>query len=132
MASLLEVSGIGPASAKHLAEHGIHSAEDLAGAKLRTLIAIPGFSQIRAKQVIAAAKDLTKISATDAGEKPSKAKPEGKQKSVKQEPGKKEKKKKGKKKKEKKQEKMEKPAKSKKVKKSPKTSKPGKKSGKKK
>ena len=54
--TLIEVNGIGPATAKTLAEHGIESAEDLAGAKLGTIMAVPGFSEIRATRTIAAAK----------------------------------------------------------------------------
>ena len=54
--TLIEVNGIGPATAKTLAEHGIKSAEDLAGAKLGTIMSVPGFSEIRATRTIAAAK----------------------------------------------------------------------------
>lgn len=55
--SILEVKGIGPATAKVLAENGINSAELLATAKLGTIMAIPGFSEARAEKTIAAAKD---------------------------------------------------------------------------
>jgi hypothetical protein len=57
---LIEVNGIGPATAKTLAEHGIKSAEDLAAAKLGTIMAVPSFSEIRATRTIAAAKAAIK------------------------------------------------------------------------
>ncbi|MDT8421910.1 MAG: helix-hairpin-helix domain-containing protein, partial [Desulfuromonadales bacterium] len=53
--SLLEVKGIGPATVPLLAELGIKSAEDLAGAKPAAVAAVQGFSETRANQVIAAA-----------------------------------------------------------------------------
>ena len=56
--SLLEVKGIGPAAAKLLVDHGITCTEDLAGAKLGAVMAVRGFSKIRASRVIDAAKTL--------------------------------------------------------------------------
>jgi hypothetical protein len=56
--SLLEVKGIGPAAAKLLVDHGITCTEDLAGAKLGVVMAVQGFSEIRASRVIDAAKAL--------------------------------------------------------------------------
>ena len=53
-----EVPGIGPASALILQESGIHSADDLAARQVEEVAAIKGFSQIRAAQVIAAAREL--------------------------------------------------------------------------
>ncbi len=59
MATPLEkVIGIGPATAKQLAENGITSAEDLAARQVEEIAAVHGFSTIRATQVIAAARDL--------------------------------------------------------------------------
>ncbi len=59
MATPLEdVTGIGPATAKVLAEHGIASAEDLAARQVEEIALVHGFSTIRAAQVVAAARDL--------------------------------------------------------------------------
>lgn len=55
--SLIEVKGIGPSTVDTLMAYGIKSVQDLAEAKLGTIVAIPGFSEIRATKVIAAAKD---------------------------------------------------------------------------
>ena len=71
-----DVKGIGPAAAKLLAEQGIASAEDLAATTLEKLVAIPGFSDIRARQVIAAANLTLNPQSADAGEAGDKAKPE--------------------------------------------------------
>ncbi len=56
--SILDVRGIGQSTAKTLSEHGFHSAEDLARAKIEKLTAIQGFSTIRAERVIGDAKSL--------------------------------------------------------------------------
>lgn len=56
--SILDVKGIGPATAKVLAEHGFQSAQQLARTEVAQLAAVPGFSETRAAQVIAAAKSL--------------------------------------------------------------------------
>ncbi len=53
-----DVPGIGPAAAKLLAEHSINTAADLATASIELVVAVPGFSQIRATRVIAAAAEL--------------------------------------------------------------------------
>ncbi len=58
--SILEVRGIGPASANMLAEGGITTAEELAVQKVGQVTSIKGFSAIRAKQAIDAAKELLK------------------------------------------------------------------------
>jgi transcription termination factor NusA len=63
--SLLEVSGIGPATVPLLAEHGIKSAEDLAAAKPTTIAAVQGFSEIRANRVIAAAMAILRGAPAD-------------------------------------------------------------------
>jgi transcription termination factor NusA len=55
---ILNVRGIGPAAATLLAENGISSAEQLAQQKVGTLAAIKGFSETRARQVIADATAL--------------------------------------------------------------------------
>ena len=56
--SIFEVRGIGPATAKTLAERGIHSVTDLATTHIKQLTAVPGFSDIRAAQVIDDATQL--------------------------------------------------------------------------
>ena len=44
---LTDVAGIGPSTAKVLAEHGIKTAEDLANATAAQIVAVPGFSEAR-------------------------------------------------------------------------------------
>jgi len=56
--TILEVRGIGPSTVTLLAENGIVTAEDLAGKTVSQVAAIKGFSEIRATQVISAAKEL--------------------------------------------------------------------------
>jgi transcription termination factor NusA len=56
MPDVTAVAGIGPATAKILAENGITTAEALAAVALDQLTSIPGFSEARAKTAIAAAK----------------------------------------------------------------------------
>lgn len=68
--SLLDVRGIGESTAKTLSEHGYHSAEDLARAKIEELTAIQGFSSIRAESVIEDAKALLSSVANEKDEKP--------------------------------------------------------------
>ena len=55
---ILDVPGIGPAAAELLAEHSINTADDLAKASVEQVVAVPGFSVIRATRVIAAAAEL--------------------------------------------------------------------------
>jgi N utilization substance protein A len=55
--SLLALPGIGEATADHLYEAGFASAEELAGAQVDELAAIPGISQQKAENFIQAAKD---------------------------------------------------------------------------
>ena len=57
--SITNVKGIGPATAAKLQEQGIRSAEDLAVTTIDKLTGISGFSDTRAKQAIAAAKEAT-------------------------------------------------------------------------
>ena len=59
--SILEVHGIGLTTAKTLAENGIKTASDLAGKTINQVAALKGFSSIRAKQVITAAKALIAV-----------------------------------------------------------------------
>ena len=78
MASILDVSGVGPALAKPLAACGIKTAEDLAVAELAGLLAVPGIGQTRALSLMAAAKAFAGV----APKEPSKAaqRPEAEQK----------------------------------------------------
>ena len=56
--SILQVRGIGPFTATILAEHGITTAEELAAQAVPQVASIRTFSEIRAVQVINAAKTL--------------------------------------------------------------------------
>ncbi len=48
---ITEIKGVGPSTASVLAQHGIKTIRDLAMASIPQLIAIPGFSEFRARQV---------------------------------------------------------------------------------
>lgn len=84
--SVLDVRGIGQSTAAILAEHGIKSVQDLAGAKIEQLTTIQGFSDTRAAMVISDARTL--LASLDTGEnekakvksKPEKTKKEKKSK----------------------------------------------------
>jgi hypothetical protein len=54
LTDLTKVSGIGPATAKLLKQHGIATAESLAQVSLETLISVPGFSETRAGAILEA------------------------------------------------------------------------------
>ena len=56
MAKLIDVTGIGPVTAKVLANHQIKTLETLAAINVKELEKIPSFSSIRAKTVKNAAK----------------------------------------------------------------------------
>ncbi len=56
--SLLQVKGIGKATAEKLARAGIPTAEDLASMSPEQLAALPGFRAFTAKQIIANAREL--------------------------------------------------------------------------
>jgi hypothetical protein len=92
---ITDITGIGPAAAVALGEHGIRSLRVLARASVEQVSAVPGFSVARANKVIAAAADLL---ATPGAETTLSDKPEKKSKDKKR----KDKKKKDKKKKDKK------------------------------
>lgn len=55
---LTSVSGIGPAAAKVLAEHGYTSAEQLAASVIEELVKVPGFGAARAATTLRAARSL--------------------------------------------------------------------------
>ncbi|MBN2792926.1 MAG: helix-hairpin-helix domain-containing protein [Desulfuromonadales bacterium] len=107
---VIEVKGIGPSTATVLKEHGIASAEDLAGATISQVAAVRGFSDIRAAQVIADAKMLLNSGSEPSEKKKVAKKSEKRSKKVEKKPAKKKAKDK-KVKKEKKTRKVEKPAK---------------------
>jgi hypothetical protein len=55
---LTSVSGIGPAAAAVLAEHGFASAEQLAASVIEDLVKVPGFGPVRAATTLRAARTL--------------------------------------------------------------------------
>jgi len=54
--SLMALPGVGDSTADNLYEAGFASAEDLAGAQVEELVALPGLSQQKAVKLIEAAK----------------------------------------------------------------------------
>ena len=56
--AIIDIAGIGPAAVKALAEHRIRTLASLSKASVQKITAIPGFSEIRATQVIADAAEL--------------------------------------------------------------------------
>ncbi|SEA26599.1 transcription termination factor NusA, C-terminal duplication [Desulfuromusa kysingii] len=74
--SILEVRGIGPSTATALTENGITTIAELAAKDVGQLAAIKGFSEIRAAQVITAAKALLTETAEPVVAKPSSKKKE--------------------------------------------------------
>ncbi len=85
-----DVTGIGPAAAKLLAEYNINTAADLARASLEHVVAIPGFSTIRATRVIAAAAELLTSPVTASQKQPGATdKPDGRKNNGKKAKGKK-------------------------------------------
>ncbi len=56
MAELQDISGIGPATAALLGDHGLTSVKKLAKADLAAITAVPGFGPTRARAVQAAAR----------------------------------------------------------------------------
>lgn len=106
--ALVEVRGIGPATAQLLAVAGIESAEDLADRPVKEVVLVQGFSDIRAAQVVAAARALVteaQRSAAEAGASTTPKQPGKSQKAAKAAKGKKEKSKKKEAKKDKKDDK---------------------------
>ncbi len=62
---LTAVNGVGPATAKHLAAHGLDSAEALAAASIEDIAAVPGFGPARATAVRQAASMLLAVEKTE-------------------------------------------------------------------
>ena len=56
--AITDITGIGPAAATALGEHGFSSLKALASADVAQLSAVPGFSAARAQKTIAAAAAL--------------------------------------------------------------------------
>lgn len=79
MINLNNIKGLGESTSKILVDHGIKSAEDLAGISVDELCQVPGFGGIRAERVINEAKLLVGSSGQATKEKTAKA-PEGKKK----------------------------------------------------
>jgi len=77
---IAKVKGIGSATAKIMAEHGLHTVEDLVAGGIEKLLEVPGFGSIRAARVIGEAKSLVAVE-MPAGQKVENAaevkKPEG-------------------------------------------------------
>lgn len=73
MGKVTDISGIGEMVAAVLAEHGFHTIEDLAKAKIADLVQVPGFREVKAASVVAAARELNGPVAETSG-KPEKAK----------------------------------------------------------
>ena len=71
--AIVDVKGIGPASAALLIERGIRTVEDMAAATIAQLTAVQGFSDIRAARVIEEAKTLLAMKEKPAAEKKEKA-----------------------------------------------------------
>ncbi len=66
--SILDVNGIGPASAALLKDAGITTADELATATVARIVLVKGFNQIRATMVIEAAATL--LAAAEESEAP--------------------------------------------------------------
>ena len=56
--AIIDITGIGPAAAAALADHGLGSLKALASASVDKVSAVPGFSAARAQKAIAAAAEL--------------------------------------------------------------------------
>ena len=56
--AITDITGIGPAAATALAEHGFTSLKSIATTTVEKLSAVPGFSEARAAKVIVSAAEL--------------------------------------------------------------------------
>jgi hypothetical protein len=70
-----DITGIGPAAVKALAEHGIGTLASLSKASVQKITAVPGFSEVRATRAIAGATELLGAAGTT---QPAKEKKSGK------------------------------------------------------
>ena len=64
--AITDITGIGPAAATALGEHGFSSLKALASADVVQVSAVPGFSAARAQKTIAAAAALLASTTTEA------------------------------------------------------------------
>jgi len=64
--TLTDITGIGPSTAKDLADGGIRTVDDLANASASAICAVPGFGAIRAARIKAAAAELIRRSGSSA------------------------------------------------------------------
>jgi outer membrane biosynthesis protein TonB len=120
-APLIKITGIGPAAANTLMDHGFKTVESIADTAVEELSAVPGFSVIRAQKTIDAAKQLLASTSSDSAtatpvKKPA-VKKQASKKTVKKTPAPKDKKSKDKKSKDKDKKSKDKDKKSKKDKK---------------
>jgi nucleotidyltransferase/DNA polymerase involved in DNA repair len=78
---LLQVKGVGPATAEHLAAAGITTIEALAAVTVEQLAGFPGFGDLRARQVIAHAEallaDTAEVTSDDGADPEAPAQPSG-------------------------------------------------------
>ena len=65
-ATLTDILGIGPDTAKLLIENGLKSPSEIAGATIERLCAVPGFGAIRAGKLIKAANELLTVTTENA------------------------------------------------------------------
>ncbi|MFH1984416.1 MAG: helix-hairpin-helix domain-containing protein [Pseudomonadota bacterium] len=76
--SILQVKGVGPATAEKLSAAGFASAEDLAAATIDQVSAVPGLGESRAKQIISdACQQLTAADLSVGGSKSADIAPAG-------------------------------------------------------
>jgi Holliday junction resolvasome RuvABC DNA-binding subunit len=113
MPEIVEIRGVGPVLAKACADNGYGSVQKIAMAPLDELVVVPGVSDARARQLIAAAQALLADQPASNGAAPpimdsKPADSEKKKKHAKNDGGKKSKKKDGKKKSKKKKDKKKK------------------------
>jgi NAD-dependent DNA ligase len=81
--AITDITGIGPAAANALSEHGFSSLRALARASVAQVSVVPGFSTARAEKVIAAAAELQATPEAEtaaASDKPKKDRKEKKKK----------------------------------------------------
>jgi hypothetical protein len=81
--SLTSVSGIGPAAAAVLVEHGFTSADQLAASVVEDLVKVPGFGPVRAAATLRSARSLVEGRAEAAARPGGKSAKPGKGKKVK-------------------------------------------------
>ena len=63
--AIIDITGIGPAAAAALGEHGFSSLKALARASVEQVSTVPGFSTARAQKVIVAAAELLASTTTE-------------------------------------------------------------------